>query len=182
MTKRIAKKSGGQSAASASPLATNDRNALSLEGKSQERVAAEVGFSPVVSSSQTACLFAKGVLGTDIPKGEAIAVMADIADKVKAGDLGIIETTLAAQATTLDAIFNELARRSAANLGEHPNVAERYLRLALKAQAQSRTTLQALSDIKNPRPVAFVNQANIAHGHQQVVNTGVTMGAEPPTE
>jgi hypothetical protein len=45
--------------------------------------------------------------------------------------------------------------------------AERYQRLALKAQ--SRATLETLSTIKNP-PVVYAKQANIAHGPQQVNN------------
>jgi hypothetical protein len=35
-----------------------------------------------------------------------------------------------------------------------------YLRLGLKAQSQCRATLETLAAIKNPRPVAFVQQAN----------------------
>lgn len=100
---------------------------------------------------------------------------------VSGGDLGRAEAILAAQAHTLDAIFNNLARRSAANLGEYLNAAETYLRLALKAQAQCRATLEALAEIKNPRPVAFVKQANIAHGPQQV-NNGSPAPAHARTE
>ena len=51
-----------------------------------------------------------------------------------------------------------------------PNL-ETFLRLALKAQAQCRCTLEALSNIKNP-PVVFAKQANISQGHQQI-NNGV---------
>lgn len=40
---------------------------------------------------------------------------------------------LTTQAHTLDAIFNELARRSALNMGEYINAAERYMRLASAA-------------------------------------------------
>lgn len=76
---------------------------------------------------------------------------------------------LITQAHTLDAIFNELARRSALNMGEYINAAERYMRLALKAQSQCRATLETLSAIKNP-PVVFAKQANIANGPQQVNN------------
>ena len=86
------------------------------------------------------------------------------------GDLGRSEALLIAQAHTLDAIFNNLARRAARNMGEYINAAEIYLRLALKAQSQCRTTLETLATIKNPQPVAFVRQANIAHGPQQVNN------------
>ena len=85
------------------------------------------------------------------------------------GDLTRTESMLVSQAHTLDAIFNHLARRAAMNMGEHLNAAEIYLRLALKAQSQSRATLETLAAVKNP-PVLFAKQANIAHGHQQVNN------------
>jgi hypothetical protein len=40
----------------------------------------------------------------------------------------------------------------------------------VKGQAQCRATLEALAEIKNPGPVAFVEQANITNGAQQVKN------------
>ncbi|HDP4830716.1 TPA: hypothetical protein SHT55_000007 [Pseudomonas aeruginosa] len=42
------------------------------------------------------------------------------------------------------------------------------MRLALKSQTQARATLQTLAELKAPRKVAFVQQANI--GHQVQVN------------
>lgn len=86
------------------------------------------------------------------------------------GDLSRAEALLTAQAHTLDAVFNSLARRAALNMGEYINAAETYLRLALKAQSQCRATLETLAAIKNPAPVTFVRQANVAHGPQQVNN------------
>ena len=56
------------------------------------------------------------------------------------------------------------------NMGEYINAAERYLRLALKAQSQCRATLETLATIKNP-PVIYAKQANIANGPQQVNNS-----------
>jgi hypothetical protein len=44
------------------------------------------------------------------------------------------------------------------------------MQLALKAQNQSRATLQALVQLKQPSQITFVKQANIAQGHQQVNN------------
>lgn len=76
---------------------------------------------------------------------------------------------LAIQAHTLDTMFNELARRSWTNVdGGYIEAGERYMRLALKAQSQCCTTIETLSEMKNPKPVAFVRQANIANGPQQV--------------
>ena len=91
---------------------------------------------------------------------------------VNKGGLGRAEGMLIAQAHTLDELFNNLARRAHHNLGEYMNAAETYLRLALKAQSQCRATLETLAQIKNPPSVAFVKQANIAAGSQQV-NNGV---------
>src|SRR5690606_12704096 len=79
------------------------------------------------------------------------------------------------QAHTLDAIFNNLARRSALNMGEYMGAAETYMKLALRAQNQCRATLQTLGELKNPQPVAFVKQANITSGPQQV-NNGPPLG------
>ena len=53
---------------------------------------------------------------------------------------------------------------------------ESFLRLAFKAQAQCRQTLETLSTIKNP-PVIFAKQANISNGHQQI-NNGIASQAE----
>jgi hypothetical protein len=90
-------------------------------------------------------------------------------EMVHRGDLGEPEALLLGQAVALNAIFAELAVRAERNLGSHLDAAERYLRLALRAQAQSRSTLETLAAIKNP-PTVFAGQANIAHGPQQVNN------------
>lgn len=47
---------------------------------------------------------------------------------------------------------------------------EAFLGLALKAQAQSRATIQAVVELKYPRKVAFVKLANTSHGPQQINN------------
>ena len=92
------------------------------------------------------------------------------------GDLGRPEAMLIAQAHSLDAIFNNLARRASLNMDEYLPTCETYLKLALKAQAQCRATLEALVELKQPRSVAFVGQANIAQGHQQVNNMASRTG------
>ena len=90
---------------------------------------------------------------------------------VNRGDLSSLEQTLTAQALSLNAIFGELARIAKCNIYSVPDVVERYLRLALKAQSQSRATVETLAAIKNP-PVVFARQANINNGGQQQVNNG----------
>ncbi len=103
---------------------------------------------------------------------------------VHGGDLSQLESMLTAQAHTLDAIFTRLAKRAHANMGAHLGAAETYLRLALKAQSQCRSTVEALGELKNPASVAFVKQANISAGHQQI-NNGTTRAGEteiPPSK
>lgn len=144
------------------------------KGKSDERIMAECGLSAVMGNASTSRTFLQGTFGV-LDINEVSAVMREKAEKVKSGDLSDVEATLTAQAATLDTIFNELARRAALNMGQHLPATEIYLRHAFKAQAQCRSALEALAEIKNPRPVAFVKQANISHGPQQV-NNGVQAG------
>ena len=93
-------------------------------------------------------------------------------ETVHGGSLARAESMLIAQAHSLEAIFTNMARRAALNAGEYRDSCETYLKLALRAQSQCRATLETLATIKNPPHVAFVKQANIAHGPQQV-NNGV---------
>jgi hypothetical protein len=89
-------------------------------------------------------------------------------DAVVAGDLGRIERALTSQFLTLDTIFANLAERSSRQ--EYIKQMETFMRLALKAQAQARSTAEALALLKNPMP--YIRQANIANGPQQVNNAG----------
>ena len=54
------------------------------------------------------------------------------------------------------------------------------MRLAFKAQSQCRATIETLALVKNPPAVAFVKQANIAAGHQQVNNAAAARGNQFP--
>ena len=81
------------------------------------------------------------------------------------GDLKRAGAMLTAQAHTLDAIFNFLARLALNS--ENLDTLDRYLKLGLRAQSQCRMTWEAMSSIKNPRMVGYVQQANIAHVPQE---------------
>ena len=97
---------------------------------------------------------------------------------VRKGDLSRAESMLISQAHTLDALFGNLARRAQGNIeGGYLGATETYLRLALRAQNQCRSTLETLSAIKNP-PVVFAKQMNVAHGPQQV-NNGIASNLPP---
>ena len=149
-------------------------NALPFTPKPGERAAdtwARNALRPSIGAAVTAKAYG-AKYGDGLELGALVTALSDQAKAVEQGDLKRAEGMLMVQAHTLDAIFNELAQRAAMNMGTHLGATETYLRLALKAQSQCRTTLETLAAIKNPPNVAFVRQANIAAGPQQV-NNGV---------
>ena len=75
---------------------------------------------------------------------------------------------LVAQANSLQTMFVSLGRK-AVNSSMLPQYTA-FMNLALKAQSQSRATIQALTELKYPKQATFVKQANIANGHQQINN------------
>ena len=106
--------------------------------------------------------------------GETLALM-DCAKIVQqratdaiGGDLSFASAMLASQAITLDAMFTELARRAANNMGEYLNAGERYGRLAMKAQSNCRATLEALAKLHQPREQT-VRHVHVNDGGQAIV-------------
>jgi hypothetical protein len=93
-----------------------------------------------------------------------------VAETLKGKKLQESQRMLAAQALALDGIFNVLARMAAGNKNRNIQVFEVPLKLALRAQSQCRSTLEALNEIRNPKLANIVGQANISGGHQQVNN------------
>lgn len=88
--------------------------------------------------------------------------------EIEGGDMERAERLLFCQAVSLNAVFSNYALQAAE--AEYVDQAERLLRLALRAQSQSRMTLETLATIKNPLNGAYVRQANLAGGHQQINN------------
>ena len=135
-------------------------------GESDEAAVARVKLQPPTQAGISIHLLNdQSALGTDL--NSLIEELSAQVEAVANDDLGRSEAMLVAQASTLDAMFHAMLRRAALNLGHYPEVVERYMKLALKAQNQCRTTLEAVSSIKNPP--TYVGQANIAH-NQQVNN------------
>ena len=149
MTSTTKRKSTAPAPAPA-PAKANVLTVTREEGKTRERQKAELGLSSTVANAVTSSNFAKGSFGV-VELSEAVGVMREKIARVKAGDLSDVEATLTAQAATLDTVFNELARRAALNMGEHLGATETYLRLALKAQAQCRSTLETLAEGEAPK-------------------------------
>ena len=107
---------------------------------------------------------------------ELVDAFAEQTNAVIEGDFDRAVAMLTVQAHTLDAIYNSLARK--ALNAELLSQFEAHLKLALRAQSQCRSTWEALSAIKNPPMVGYVQQANIAHGPQQVNNETSTRARE----
>ncbi|MGH6634623.1 MAG: hypothetical protein ACRED0_00280 [Gammaproteobacteria bacterium] len=152
-----------------------DQTALTVQAKENAERAetfARISMRPITQGALTLADYNKafGELALD----KLISGLAEQCDAVNRGDLKRAESLLTVQAHSLDAIFNNLARR--AIKAEYMDNLDRYLRLALKAQSQCRATLETLAAIKNP-PVVYARQANIAHGPQQVNNA--TARSEP---
>lgn len=88
-------------------------------------------------------------------------------NEVVNGNLSRLERMLTSQAIALDTIFNRLALKAASS--EYMNNYEGFMRLAFKAQAQARSTVEALAMLKHPQP--YISQTNIGQvGHNQVNN------------
>lgn len=128
-------------------------------------------LEPHLRHAHSASAYAGKVLGKDI---EAPGIMDFVGHvqkataKAEAGDLALASQLLASQAITLDAMFTELARRAALNMGEYMNAAECYARLALKAQSNCRTTLEALAKLHQPREQT-VRHVHVNEGGRAII-------------
>lgn len=161
---------------------TTPKTAIVAESvPSQGRVFAEIVAVGPLASAVTLELFANTTMTRDsgpmVTRSDCLHVLVDAVDRARSGNLKDVEGMLAVQAITLNTVFNTLAHRAASNLDGRLSTAEAYLRLALKAQNQSRMTIETLANIKNP-PTVFAKQANIAH--QQQVNMGVPVSGTCP--
>jgi hypothetical protein len=140
-----------------------------MEGASADQTQSE-NMAALATRSTTAAAFtvkAHSIVGADTQEYDIADALQQAGEEVVGGDLSRIEKMLTCQAITLDNIFNNMARRS--TLQESYKGLEVFMRLGLKAQAQARSTAEALALLKNPQP--YIRQANIAQGHQQVNNT-----------
>jgi len=158
--------------------------------KEQMTKSAMLGLTPFYINGHTSAKFTQDDNGEALDGNQCAIVLAKKCQAVKAGNLTSLEDTLTSQATTLDSIFNSLARKAAVHLDNkelfehiatneegkknkgypHLEAADKLLRLALKAQSQCAKTLETLALIKNPTSIAFVRQANIGQAVQ--VNNG----------
>ncbi|MBK9585471.1 MAG: hypothetical protein WBC26_07725 [Alphaproteobacteria bacterium] len=144
---------------------------VSAEEAEQAQVLAQAYLRPTVLAAATIKGQHKNHDILDV--NALISELSNQVSKVREGDLGRAEAMLISQAHTLDSLFAELINRSRMNMGEYFHAADKYMRLALKAQGQCRATLETLAAIKNPQPYIQNNKAQ----YQQVNNgTGPSEG------
>ena len=160
-------------------MATKNRTPAKTDPNGYQIKAEDWGFTQGDSESQMlAALSTRSALtattykafsgaGDTVQVTDLMGELRKAGDEVAGGNMSRIEKMLTHQALTLDAIFNNMALRS------HGQTAfkgiEVLMRLALKAQAQARSTAEALALLKNPQP--YIRQANMTTGPQQVNNT-----------
>ncbi len=169
------------------PKNSNAVALIALPNESAARAVARCVLDPATTAAGTLNTLHRKVS----PEGDINGYIAELQQQVKAANAGTLtrsEAMLVTQAATLDALFHTLSGWALNNAKEGGNPAyfETCMRLAFKAQSQSRATNETLAEIKNPPNVAFVRQANIAAGPQQVNNGVQPSGAGgnkiPPTK
>lgn len=134
-----------------------------------EQDKARWNLSSAMNAAAVIEVYSKSVFGEQQGGAmEVYDVLNESIEKVWDGDMKKCEAMLLSQAVALQSIFTNLSRRAIGQ--DYMKQMDGLLRLGLKAQAQAVRTIEALAEIKNPRSVAFVKQANIANNQQ--VNNG----------
>lgn len=164
------------------PATKSRRITLRLRpGETSDQARAGMAVQGVVANASATAAF-QGDDHGELSLDDLTDALQEHGRDVNRADLSGVEQMLAAQAVTLNAIFTQLARRASRNMdsSSHLGAAEVYLRLALKAQGQCRTTLESLAAIKSP-PVVIAKQLNVANGPQQVNNQASAIPQSMPT-
>ena len=162
----MAAKKSSPKTAPVTPPAKRDPNTFEVveDGSTTSQALAKLATTSVLSA---VTLKRYSGAGDALEVPDLVIEMRKAGDEVVDGNMGRVERMLANQAMTLDAIFNDMAQRSGRQ--DTFKGIEVLMRLALKAQAQARSTAEALALLKNPAP--YIRQANMTTGPQQVNNT-----------
>lgn len=153
-------------------VTTKKKTTLAKQDKQSE----SESFAKVsLSASYMGAILADSFTKTILPKAELPDVASSLSDKItiiQNGNMQPIEAMLISQAHALQTMFVTLGRMAASKTQLAQYTA--FMNMALKAQSQSRATIQALTELKYPKQATFVKQANISNGHQQVNNSTST--------
>ena len=110
-----------------------------------------------------------------------VKTYADECARARNGDLSAASNLLTSQAMTLDTVFTEMLRRAMLNCSDYPDAADRYMLMAMKAQAQSRAAIEALAKMHQPREQT-VKHVHIDNRGGQAVVTDTVQGGGTKTE
>jgi hypothetical protein len=135
-----------------------------------ERIGVQVAAPELAAWRVIAAAEKTSGLGDLIDTPGMLAALRAQGAAINAGDMNQVEAMLVNQATALQSLFARLIERGVAqdSLPQY----EAHMRLALKAQAQSRATLETLANVRNG-PVIYARQANVAAGAPMQVNNGL---------
>lgn len=150
-------------------------------GLTDAEIKAMAAIAPVIRHAAVSKGFAdqffvdRGEVGV-FDVAEALRV---ICDKARKGSEDLTTDILITQAVTLDATFTDMLRRASLNFGQYPEAAERYMRMAMKAQANCRVTLEALTKVQRggEQIVKHVHVDN--RGGQAVIAETINSGGGP---
>lgn len=140
-------------------------------GESNGQMMARTLIGMPVRHGHIASLHSSQILADNVERPglmDCAGYVRERAELAATGDMTMASQMLASQAMTLDTMFTALAERAFNNLGQYPQTAERYGRLALKAQANARATLEALAKLHQPREQT-VRHVHVGQGGQAVV-------------
>lgn len=142
---------------------------LTEPGAIDSKVYASAAADPRLRHAAIMSGWSQKIVGGEQGKlSDVVGALSDRMDDLAAGNTKRLSDTLTAQAATLDTMFTELVRRAGINMGEYPAAAERYLRLAFKAQSNSRATIEAIANLHRPRE-QIVKHVTVHEGGQAVV-------------
>ncbi len=142
-----------------------------IEGKSAGYALVKSEHDPAIRHAMVCGLATRGFFPANSPRpgmGDRADALSDHATQIGGGDLDGIGKMLAAQALTCDAMFTNLMLRAQTNLAQYPEAAKSYMALALKAQAQSRASLEAIAKMRQPRE-QVVRHVHVYEGGQAIV-------------
>lgn len=139
---------------------------------SSDLIAPEAAATRIIVTAE-----GKSVAGEWLDVPGTLAELRRVASNVNSGDLSHAEAMLMNQAQAMQMLATRLIERG---FGQEMFCHfEGFLRLGLRAQAQSRQALETLAVLKQG-PAVFARQANVAHGPQQVVNGEAALPPRAP--
>ena len=160
-------------------MTTKKKAATALTKQDKQAESERYAKASLSASTMSAVLsadFSKSIF-PDVNLADSISALSEKICTIQAGDMKPIEAMLIGQAQALQTMFVTLGRMAAIKTSLPQYTA--FMNMALKAQSQSRATIQALTELKYPKQATFVKQANIANGNQQVNNVTNTHAPAP---